>query len=173
MIIIRSASDADIGSMARLRLSSDWSGGADEERMRRYLAGEHHPQHARTPRVAFVAESAAEIIGFIAGHLTTRFGCEGELQWLLVAPAYRGGPTGSELLSGLAEWFAQQAARRVCVNVASDDARARRFYTRHGAVELSEYWMVWPDIATAEQRNDAWVNRAELQIPAGERGNMH
>ncbi len=47
-------------------------------RMALYLAGQHHPQHALAPRVIYVAEQGDSLIGFIAGHRTRRFGCDGE-----------------------------------------------------------------------------------------------
>jgi GNAT superfamily N-acetyltransferase len=117
--------------------------------MHRYLIGEHHPQRALAGRAVFVAEVEGALVGFIAGHLTTRFGCDGELQWLLVAPAWRGSLTAGGLLQTLAAWFVCRTAPRVCVNVALENVRARRFYARCGAVELSEGWMVWPDIKIA------------------------
>ena len=138
--------------MATLRLASGWSGGGDAERMRRYLAGEHHPQEGLGPRAAFVAEAAGEMIGFIAGHRTTRLGCAGELQWMLVAPSHRGGAAAAGLFLEIASWFVRQNARRVCVNVAPENVRARRFYERHGATVLSDYWMIWTDIG-ADRRD--------------------
>jgi ribosomal protein S18 acetylase RimI-like enzyme len=143
----RPADIDDVPAMARLRELSGWTGGADAERMRRYLLGEHHPQQARRPRVVVVAESATLPVGFIAGHLTTRFGCAGELQWILVDPEQRGRDVGTELLRHLAEWFRKEGVARVCVNVAPDNEQARRFYLRHGALSLSEHWMEWLDIA--------------------------
>jgi GNAT superfamily N-acetyltransferase len=148
-IYVRQASLADVPAMAQLRDASDWSGGADTERMPRYLAGEHHPQYALAARVAFVAESGGELVGYIAGHATTRFGCAGELQWLLVSPAQRGGGVADLLLAALVNWFASQNIAAVCVNVEPDNVPARRFYARHGAVDLSEYWMTWPDVTRA------------------------
>jgi GNAT superfamily N-acetyltransferase len=150
-ITFRQATPDDVPAMASLRERSGWGGGASEARMRLYLAGEHHPQHARAPRVAFLAESHGAGIGYIAGHLTTRFGCDGELQWILVDPAHRGGPAATGLLRQLAGWFAQHGAPRVCVNVASDNGRARCFYRRQGALELSTHWMVWDDITTLQE----------------------
>jgi GNAT superfamily N-acetyltransferase len=133
--------------MARLRTQSAWEGGGSEERMRLYLRGEHHPQQALARRVALVAEGDNALVGFIAGHLTTRFGCDGELQWLLVALEARGGPTATLLWETLRDWFIEQRARRVCVNVALDNSRACRFYARMGATPLSEHWMAWDDVA--------------------------
>ena len=114
--------------------------------MLRYFSGQHHPQQALAERVGFVAKTDATMTGFIAGHRTTRFDCDGELQWLLVAPAFRGGPTAALLLGELAAWFARYRAARVCVNVGLDNERARRFYARHGAVVLRDHWMIWEDI---------------------------
>lgn len=55
----------------------------------------------------------------------------------------------TELLRCLARWFTEQQARKICVNVEPDNAPARAFYARHGAVVLRDYWMVWNDIRTA------------------------
>src|SRR5579859_5176891 len=73
-IIYRQATAKDISTMAALRLTSRWSGGAGVETMCRYLAGEHHPQQAKAPRTAFVAEAEEALVGFIAGHLTGALG---------------------------------------------------------------------------------------------------
>ncbi|HMA02553.1 MAG: N-acetyltransferase family protein [Gemmatimonas sp.] len=154
-ITIRIAAPDDVAAMAELREASGWQGGAGAEIMRRYLAGEHHPQHAFTQRAMFVAESGGTIVGYIAGHLTTRLGCEGELQWLLVAPAHRGGLAAARLLVALARWFATVGVNRVCVNVAPENTQARRFYRRYGAEELSEYWMVWSDVVVAARVAEA------------------
>lgn len=115
--------------------------------MAAYLAGEHHPQQALPPRVLFMAELEDAAIGYIAGHLTRRFGCQGELQWIYVVPDHRRTGIGSRLLEMLAGWFVERDARRICVDV-GDDA-ARPFYRRHGAVELNRHWMVWEDIGVA------------------------
>jgi ribosomal protein S18 acetylase RimI-like enzyme len=145
-LVIREAAELDLPAMAELRETSGWKGGASAERMRLYLRGEHHPQFAEGPRAAFLAKDGERLVGFIAGHLTKRFGCDGELQWLLVAPAARGGPPATLLWARLRDWFIEQRARRICVNVEPENIRARRFYARMGAEELSTHWMVWPDV---------------------------
>ena len=145
--MIRRATPADINAMARIRAEGGWEGGAPAPRMAAYLAGEHHPQHALLPRVIFVAEDAGSMVGFIAGHLTRRYECDGELEWIFVLPAERGGDVASQLLHQLANWFLEQGARRICVDVDPANDRARRFYRRHGAEDLNKHWLVWPDIA--------------------------
>jgi len=148
-ITCRVAAANDVVEMARIRDLGGWTGGASAERMALYVSGEHHPQHAREPRIIFVAEGEGSMIGYIAGHLTTRFGCDGELQWLFVLPEHRGGGVASDLLRQLAAWFVSQAAPKVCVNVEPENMRARRFYERHGARAMNEHWLVWPDISCA------------------------
>lgn len=142
----RVAEDADVRGMARLRALRS----GDEEhwsaRIAEYLAGAIHPQHALAPREAYVAVAAETVIGLVAGHLTRRFACDGELQWIDVDPEYRGKGVAAELLRQLAGWFVTRNALRVCVDVEPGNAVARKFYMRQGAVELNPHWLVWRDI---------------------------
>lgn len=64
------------------------------------------------------------LVGFIAGHLTRRYGCDGELQWVDVISEHRRIGVASELLCLLAEWFVGQKAFRICVNVELANATA-------------------------------------------------
>lgn len=155
-VSLREATVDDVPEMGRIRALGGWTGGASAERMALYLAGRHHPQHALARRVALVAEAGDALVGYVAGHRTTRFGCEGELQWLFVLPAHRGGGPASLLLAGLAAWFAREGARRVCVNVEPENARARRFYHRHGARVLDTHWLVWDDISHRPAPSSPW-----------------
>jgi ribosomal protein S18 acetylase RimI-like enzyme len=145
-VLYRPATLRDVSAMAQLR-SEHWGNAPDwEHRIASYLSGEMHPRHALLPRVAIVAEQNDEIIGFIAGHLTRRYKCQGELVWINVAEPQRGQGVASELLRSLAEWFVENDARRVCVDVQPHNAEARGFYERHGAERLNDHWMVWDDI---------------------------
>ena len=101
------------------------------------------------PRIIYVAVEDNTLVGFIAGHLTRRYGCDGELQWINVAPASRGSGVASKLLELLAEWFAEQNAFSICVNVDPANTIARRFYARHGAENFNEHWLVWNNINIA------------------------
>lgn len=112
--------------------------------MLEYLAGSHHPQQALAPRAMWMATADNREIGYVAGHLTKRYGCDGEIQWIYVVPHRRRTHVASTLLCHIANWFVDNGAHKVCVDV-GDDA-ARPFYRSHGAVELNKHWMVWNDI---------------------------
>jgi ribosomal protein S18 acetylase RimI-like enzyme len=142
----RQADKSDIPAMARIR-AGEW--GTEEYwrvRISRYLDRELHPQQALMPRVIYFALEGDSLVGFIAGHLTRRYACDGELEWINVIPERRGSAVASELLRLLAAWFAKQKASRICVDVDPANTTARRFYMRHGAGNLNEHWLVWNDI---------------------------
>lgn len=116
--------------------------------MAAYLEGRHHPQQALPPRVGYVALDKGAVIGYIAGHLTTRHGCGREVQYLFVAPAYRRQSIATELLRLLATWFQEHGAQKVCVAVADDSpAEAQPFIERLGASPLKKNWYAWENIA--------------------------
>lgn len=143
----RKTEDADIPGMARIR-TEEW-GTQDYwvARIWRYLECKVHPQQALMPRVSYVAVEQGLVVGFIAGHLTRRYGCDGELEWINVSRDCRREGVASELLLLLAEWFSEQRASKVCVNVDPANTAATRFYARHGAGKLNEHWLVWQDIS--------------------------
>jgi GNAT superfamily N-acetyltransferase len=139
---------AELGDVPKLvGLPREGEAGGDH-RMREYLAGEHHPQQALAPRRMWLASDGDTPIGYVAGHLTRRYGCDGELQWIYVAREYRRRGVASRLLGLLVDWFVEQNARRICVDVGNDEAR--HFYRCHGATELNKHWMIWEDISVAK-----------------------
>ena len=143
----RLAERSDIPAMARIWSIEGREGGASAERMARYLGGEHHPRQALPPRVLWVALDGDSLVGYAAGHLTRRYHCDGELQWIYVLPERRRAGIASELLRRLAGWFVEQHAGRVCVNVDPTNAAALHFYARHHVETMTDQWRVWADIA--------------------------
>jgi GNAT superfamily N-acetyltransferase len=97
----------------------------------------------------WMASDEGTPVGYIAGHLTRRYACDGELQWIYVVREYRRRGVASRLLGLLADWFVEQNARRICVDVGDDEAR--HFYRRHGATVLNQHWMVWEDIGVVKE----------------------
>lgn len=154
-IAIRQASVADVPAMAGIRTTDDEAGPPDP-RMAAYLEGRHHPQQALAPRVALLAEHGHDVVGYIAGHLTERHGCHGEIQYLYVAPDSRRIGVASELLQSLAVWFIEHNATKLCVNANLDSPPAVPFYLSHGATPLNPYWYILSD---ARQLARSWEDR--------------
>jgi ribosomal protein S18 acetylase RimI-like enzyme len=145
-ITYREAEKFDIPAMARIR-AAEWE--TEEYWLRRiaaYMDGELDPRFALKPRIGYVSYEGDTLVGFIAGHLTRRHSCDGELEWVNVIPERRGSGIAAELLRLLAAWFVKQKALRICVDVEPSNAVARRFYKRCGAEDLNPHWLVWKDI---------------------------
>lgn len=140
--VFREATSADVQGMAFCRLSDSAAGPADG-RMGAYLSGLHHPQQALLPRIGYVAVMDQRVVGYIAGHLTTRHGCAGEVQYLFVEPAARRKAVATRLLRLMASWFVEHGARRVFVCLDADSPSARPFYEAVQAGQLSETRRFW------------------------------
>jgi GNAT superfamily N-acetyltransferase len=140
----RRAEKEDIPALARIR-AAEWETEAYwQDRISRYIEGTSNPQQALEPRAVFVALDGEAPVGLVAGHLTRRHGCTGELEWIDVVAPHRGKDLGSALLRVMAAWFVEQKATHVCVDPGNPSAR--RFYARSGATALNAHWMVWLDI---------------------------
>jgi GNAT superfamily N-acetyltransferase len=146
-IQFREASSADVSAMVDCRLGDPTAEPADP-RMRAYFDGQHNPQQALPERTGYVALENGAVIGYIAGHLTTRHGCAGEVQYLFVARAFRRRGIATKLIDLLARWFEGRGALKVCVAVAADSPReARPFLEGAGAAPLKKNWHGWDDIS--------------------------
>ena len=145
-LVYRRARVTDIPAMAEVR-AQDWGTQSYwRERIAAYLAQERHPRESLLPRVAFLCKERGRVVGLIAGHLTRRFGCDAELEWLSVRPRHRNRGIAAELLRRLFRWFVAHNAVHVCVDVEPSNQPARRFYQRHGARDLRTHWMIWEDV---------------------------
>jgi GNAT superfamily N-acetyltransferase len=143
-ITYKKGNPSDVPAMARIRAAEWETEPFWIERISGYMAAKLHPQRALIPRVVFIALQNETVIGFVAGHLTQRYDCDAELQWINVIPAFRGTGVAKKLLWLLSEWFTEQKASKVCVD--AGNPAARRFYLRHGAEDLNEHWLVWHNI---------------------------
>jgi len=110
-VAYRQASQSDIPAMARIRTAVWESEDFWRARVSAYLAGESNPQHALAPRMMYVALRGGCVVGFAAGHLTRRYACHGELQWIDVIREQRRTGIASQLLCCLATWFAEKKQR--------------------------------------------------------------
>ncbi|MBS1527190.1 MAG: GNAT family N-acetyltransferase [Bacteroidetes bacterium] len=140
----RIATETDIPSLAGLRALTRGTVEGWAPYIAGYMEGINNPQKALAPRAVYAAMDDEKVVGWIAGHLTKRLGCDGELQWIDVAPEYRRKGIASELVKLLAGWFAGQNASKICVDPGNDDSR--KFYAANGAENLNQHWMYWEDI---------------------------
>lgn len=105
-----------------------------------------------TRRLAwFVAEHDGEVVGLVAG-MPLEDTPEVISMW--VDPRHRGTGIADDLLAAVVAWARAEGAKALCLAVAQDNHRARRFYeragfssTRPGAVLRSR-----PEVCTTEMR---------------------
>ena len=160
---IRPASKSDLEAITLVQArtmvaAAHYQESVDEEleyrclhpRLSGYFAGIHSPQHALPERSVFVAEHDGQIIGFIAGHRSTRRGCNAELQWMFVLPKWQRQGVGGCLLQALKQWFIEQQATRVIIDAPPANP-CRAFYLRHGAIALDDHWLYWKDISNVQE----------------------
>lgn len=145
-IVIRAAVDGDVSAMAAIRAREWGSQLYWEDRIRGYLDGTHSPQQALPERACWVAVNGKHVVGFVAGHRTRRFECDGELEWINVAQEFRGQGISGRLMEVMLTWFRQKNINRICVNVSSENTVAWHLYAKNGAVALSAGWMEWRDL---------------------------
>ena len=145
-VVYRAATLDDVPGMARIRAAEWETEQYWRARIAGYMEGKLHPREALAPRIVFVAASGNDLVGLVAGHLTRRYGCDGELEWIDVVREQRRAGLASALLSRLAEWFVAQDAFRICVDPGNETARS--FYRDHGAGDLNQHWLVWSDVRT-------------------------
>jgi GNAT superfamily N-acetyltransferase len=110
VIEIRPAEQADIPAMAVIR-AQEWETEAYwVSRIGAYLCAEQSPQQAGRARSVFVTVDEPTVVGFVAGHQTRRFGCDGELQWINVARERRGQGIAAQLIVRMGEWVCLRRA---------------------------------------------------------------
>ena len=100
LIGYRQGYESDVPEVERIRRPDAAAGPADP-RTARYLRGEHHPQKALEPRVIYVVTDQETIVGYIGGHLTTWYDCDGSSSISMSLPSIE------ELGSGTVEDMTQ------------------------------------------------------------------
>ena len=142
---IRPAEFGDIPAMAAIRAREWETEPYWVNRIGAYLGGDQSERHSLPDRAVFVAVDDATVVGFVAGHRTRRYGCDGELQWINVVRERRGEGIAGQLMVRMGEWFVTQDLRRICVDVEPGNQVARALYSSYGAQPFKPYWMVWED----------------------------
>jgi ribosomal protein S18 acetylase RimI-like enzyme len=140
----RIVTNQDIPHLAEIRAKNSQTQYYWNNRIGGYVNDTHGPQQALQSRIVFVASDNDTIVGFIAGHLTKRYECQGELQWIDVIENYRRRGIASELVRLLAQWFIERESYAICIDPGNETAR--KFYETNGAKALNKHWMYWSDI---------------------------
>jgi GNAT superfamily N-acetyltransferase len=117
------------------------------DRWQRYLTEGSRAQHALGDGFAILAESAGQIAGFAAWHHTRRWQCDAELQSIYVLRPHQGLGIGTLLLREISARLRAGGSSSLCVGYAPDNPY-RRFYRKHGAVEINPHWAVWRPLPT-------------------------
>ena len=105
-----------------------------------------------------VAVHDEQIAGFIAGHRSTRMGCNAELQWMFVLPQWQRQGVGARLLQPLREWLIANHSTKVIIDAPPDNP-CRAFYLKHGAIPFDEYWLYWENIGEASMDTTGGATR--------------
>jgi ribosomal protein S18 acetylase RimI-like enzyme len=145
-IKFREALESDLPAIASMFSSSGVTEKYWHARINGYKNCEFTPHQALSHRLLMVATSHDSIVGFIAGHLTSRLDYTGQIQWLTVLSEYRRKGIGSELLSILSGWFVENNSLSISVDIDPDKTDVISFYKSRHAESLNKYWLYWKDI---------------------------
>jgi GNAT superfamily N-acetyltransferase len=118
------------------------------DRWRGYIATGSRAQKSLGDGWVFLAEIDGVPVGYAAYHHTTRHGTDAELQNIYVLKECQGKGIGTHLFGTIAHRLHADGSRQMCVGYDSDSPY-KRFYMKHGAVELApgSPWAIWDDIA--------------------------
>lgn len=105
------------------------------------------PASAKPERIVFKAVVDGKIIGYVAGHLTTRYDKDAEIQNFYLLKQYQRQGIGTELLRHFLTWLHQYPVKSLCVGI-DDGNPYQRFYYKHGGAYLNDHWIHWEDIDT-------------------------
>ena len=118
-----------------------------DHRLRRwqtYFAG-LSPASSKPPRVVYKAIVRTELVGYISGHLTTRFGLDAEIQSFYVLKSFQRQGIGRALCKHFVLWLLEQQARSLCVGIEAENPY-RSFYLKYGGRYLNPHWIYWDNL---------------------------
>jgi GNAT superfamily N-acetyltransferase len=103
------------------------------------------PASSKPPRVIYKAVTGGTIIGYIAGHLTNRYGLDAEIQSFFITKEYQRNGTGKQLLKMFLEWLLIQRVKSLCAGI-NPVNKYQAFYLKYGGKYLNEHWIWWEDV---------------------------
>lgn len=112
------------------------------DRWWRYVAEGSTAQKSLGDGFAILALRSEHVCGFAAYHHTRRWDCDAELESIYVRLKHQGHGIGTMLLQEIVMRLRAEGSRSLCVGYAPDNPY-KRFYFKHGAIELNPHWGVW------------------------------
>ncbi len=114
-------------------------------RWRSYIADGSRAQMSKGDGFVFIAYAEQTPVGYAAYHHTARHSVDAELQSLYVLPDAQGTGVGTALVHLIVARLVDEGSKSMCVGY---DPRNpyRRFYWKHGAVEINPHWAIWGDV---------------------------
>jgi len=104
------------------------------------------PLTSKPERIILKAVDGEEIIGYLAGHLTTRFGMDAEIQSFYILHEYQRQGIGTALLCRFSDWLKTHQGVSLCVGVLPANPY-KAFYLKNGGKYLNEHWIIWNDVS--------------------------
>jgi GNAT superfamily N-acetyltransferase len=111
-----------------------------------YLTHGSSAQNSLGDGFVLLAEFDSRPVAFAAYHHTTRHDTNAELQAIFVLPGAQRCGIGSELLRVIAGRLRDDGSASLCVGYEPRNPY-KRFYLKHGAVEINPHWAVWRDLS--------------------------
>jgi GNAT superfamily N-acetyltransferase len=152
-MFVRTATEADIPEMHRIRMSVRENRLADPARVR---PSDYRAMLAEDGR-GWVAEADSRIVGFAVADLARR-----NVWALFVHPEHEGRGAGRALHDAMLDWMFASGAPAVWL-ATDPGTRAERFYVRagwrHAGMDRGE--------ARYEMAHERWPGRAEREAPGG------
>lgn len=104
------------------------------------------PSSSKPERIVLKAIIDHKIIGYLAGHLSTRYGKDAEIQSFYILKNHQRKGIGLALLTNFSKWLKTQNAQSVCVGIEPENPY-RAFYLKYGGQLLNPHWIYWDDLA--------------------------
>lgn len=152
------ADEADIGELVQVEIESklqsipeliediEIDSSSRTYRWQTYFKGQS-PQTSKPERITLKAVNTNnKIIGYLSGHLTTRFNLDAEIQSFYVLKNEQGKGIGTKLLMEFMKWLISHNAKSLCVGF-NPENKYKSFYLKHGGQYRNEHWIVWQDIS--------------------------
>ena len=103
------------------------------------------PQSSKPERIVYKAMVENKIVGYISGHLTTRYDKDAKIQSFYILKEFQRTGLGITLLKKFIGWLDTKNAKSLCVGF-HEKNKYQAFYLKHGGQYLNPHWIYWDDI---------------------------